>query len=174
MQTTIDPRIARELGEFDLPAYHEIPNVGLFLEQVMKYTGEYLLPLDGVSLTASMISNYVKKGIIRNPVKKQYDREQIAALFFIAVAKPVVSLEDIQLLLRLREETYPCDRAYEYFRQELKAALSYVSGTADTLPAYTERNKNEKYLLRSTIMTAAHKIYLEKYFRMLREGAAED
>ena len=79
--------IAASVRDFCLPRYNEIPNVGLYLEQTTKYICEYLAPLGEFSLTSSMISNYVKKGLIANPVKKQYSREQIAYLFFIAVAK---------------------------------------------------------------------------------------
>ena len=69
---------------FTLPDYDQIPNVGLYLEQVTKYLNEYLEPLGCTPLTGSMISNYVKKGLVKNPVKKQYDREHIARLLVIA------------------------------------------------------------------------------------------
>ena len=84
---------------FTLPAYDQIPNVGLYLEQVTKYLNEYLEPLGCTPLTGSMISNYVKKGLVKNPVKKQYDREHIARLLVVAVSKTVLSLEEVQQLL---------------------------------------------------------------------------
>ena len=87
------------INDFSLPRYNDIPNVGLYLEQVVKYISEYLEPLGSFSLTASMVSNYVKKGLIENPVKKQYDREHIAVLLMIAVVKTVLSLEEVQKLL---------------------------------------------------------------------------
>ena len=92
-------QIADSLRDFRLPRYNEIPNVGLYLEQATKYVGEYLAPLGEYTLTPSMISNYVKKGLIANPVKKQYGREQIAYLIFITVAKTVLSLEDLLLFI---------------------------------------------------------------------------
>lgn len=159
-----------EIQRFDLPSYHEIPNVGLFLEQITKYISEYLAPLESVTLTGSMISNYVKKGLIKNPVKKQYNREQIAYLFFIAVAKTVLSLEDIQLLIRLQQDTYDCEKAYSYFRCELKDVLSYVFGIKEELGAYTPKNMDEKSLLRNTIIAVAHKVYLDKYFKTIRSS----
>ena len=95
----IRKEIADSIKEFRLPEYDAIPNVGLYLEQVTLYIAEYLEPLENISITGSMIGNYVKKGLIANPIKKQYYREQIAYLIFIAVAKSVLSLEDIQLLI---------------------------------------------------------------------------
>ena len=98
-------QIAQSIKDFRLPRYQEIPNVGLYLEQATKYVCEYLEPLGEYSLTPSMISNYVKKGLIANPVKKQYGREQIAYLFFIAVAKSVRSLDALTGFIQLQQRT---------------------------------------------------------------------
>lgn len=157
-----------DIKEFNLPAYGDIPDVGLFLEQTTKYVSEYLKPLQGVSVTGSMISNYVKKKMIDNPVKKQYFREQIADIFFIAVTKSVLSLEDIQLLIELQKKTYDCETAYEYFRLELKNVLFYVCGLKEELEKVGQEQTSEKILLRNTIMTVAHKVYLDKYLLTVR------
>ncbi|MBQ1306569.1 MAG: DUF1836 domain-containing protein, partial [Erysipelotrichaceae bacterium] len=69
---------------FRLPTYREIPSVGLYLDQTSKYINECLSVIPGCSITNSMISNYVKHKLIANPVKKQYGRDQIAYLIFIA------------------------------------------------------------------------------------------
>ena len=92
MKENTKEEIQNLIKDFSLPRYNDIPNVGLYLEQVVKYISEYLEPLGSFSLTGSMVSNYVKKGLVENPVKKQYDREQIAYLFFIAVAKNMLSM----------------------------------------------------------------------------------
>ena len=87
---------AEVITNLHLPAYHAIPDVGLFLEQVTQYINSYLSPIEGAAITGSMISNYVKRGLIASPVKKQYHRDQIAQLFFITAAKSVLSLEELQ------------------------------------------------------------------------------
>ena len=97
--------LSDSIREFRLPRYAEIPNVGLYLEQATKYVCEYLAPLGEYSLTPSMISNYVKKGLVANPVKKQYGRDQIAYLFFIAVAKSVLSLDALTGFIHLQQQT---------------------------------------------------------------------
>ena len=56
----------------------------------------------GVELTPSMVSNYVKKGVISHPVKKKYSREQLAALLYIVLSKNVLSLENIETLFRMQ------------------------------------------------------------------------
>ncbi|MCR5510630.1 protein of unknown function [Lachnospiraceae bacterium XBB2008] len=154
--------------EFVLPGYSEIPGVGLFLEQVSKYINEYLTPLGEPELTGSMISNYVKKGIIDNPVKKQYGREQIAYLIYIAIAKTVLSLEDITTMIELQRETCDVESAYEYFRTRFMEILEavFTSGAIDV----SGKDTLVKALAQNMMITAAHKIYLDMTFDGLRSG----
>ena len=173
MKSRIRENMIKEAEAFDLPGYGEIPDIGLFLEQTTKYIGGYTAGLESATLTGSMISNYVKKKIIANPVKKQYNREQIATLFFIAVAKSVLSLEDIQLLLAIRRESYDCGTAYDYFRTELKAALLNVFGKETRMTPLDDKSPESKRLLRNVIIAAAHKIYLDKYFLAVRQDNEE-
>ncbi len=155
--------------QFSLPSYSEIPDVGLFLDQVCRYINEYLEPLPGFGLTTSMISNYVKKGLISNPVKKQYGREQIAYLFFIAVVKAVLSMEDLQVLIKLQQMTYPSQRAYDYFRLELRNVLEYVFEQKREMDIVGEENSKEKAILRNAIIAVAHKVYLNRMLRLEAE-----
>lgn len=161
--------IAASIREFKLPEYDAIPDVGLYLEQATKYIGSYLEPLEGVTLTASMISNYVKRGLVDNPVKKQYSREQVAYLIFIAVTKNVLSLEDLQLFIGLQKRTYTARKAYEYFCRELENVLHHVFGLKENLDEIGVEKTDEKFMLRNTIITVAHKIYLDKHFAAMRK-----
>ena len=158
--------IKNSIADFSLPRYNDIPNVGLYLEQVVKYISEYLSPLGSFSLTGSMVSNYVKKGLVENPVKKQYDRKQIASLIFIAVAKNVLSMDDILLLFKMQEKTYEPKRAYDYFCNELENVLGYVFGLKGIETIGSDSN-DTKTMLRNTIIAVAYKVYLDKYLAVL-------
>ncbi|MBQ8869227.1 MAG: DUF1836 domain-containing protein [Oscillospiraceae bacterium] len=164
MERSINEKIAASIRDFKLPDYDTIPDVGLYLEQTVRFIAEYLEPLPSISITSSMVGNYVKKGLIANPVKKLYDREQIAYLIFIAVAKTVLSLEDIQLLINLQKQSYDSKTAYQYFVNEFINVLYYIFGLKDRLDEVGEKNSDEKTMLRNTIITVAHKIYLDKCF----------
>ena len=138
-----------------LPTYDQIPNVGLYLEQVTKFLNEYLEPMGCASITGSMISNYVKKGMVKNPVKKQYDREHIASLLVIAVSKTVLSLEETVQLLH----TCPEDQeGYGLFC----TAFSRVMETVFSHGAIPNMGQT---LLEDTLTAVACKLYLEKQFR---------
>lgn len=157
------------IRDFHLPKYNEIPNVGLYLEQTSKYITDALSPLFPNAITGSMISNYVKKGLVSNPVKKQYDREQIAYLIFIAVVKNVISMDDIKLCIDIQKKTYKSVVAYTYFAEELEMLISYVFGETTLSEERGLELDSEKRMLRNIIITVAHKIYLEKYFSFMEE-----
>lgn len=162
-------RLARTVRDFRLPRYAEIPNVGLYLEQATKYVCEHLEPLGEFSLTPSMISNYVKKGLIANPVKKLYGREQIAYLFFIAVAKSVLSLDALTGFIRLQQSTYSLAKAYDYFCQEFENLLQFTFENKDTIEKVGEDTTDEKRLLYTCIVAAVQKVYLEKCLEAIKE-----
>lgn len=157
------------IGDFHLPDYNEIPNVGLYLEQTSKFISQSLSPLFDNAITGSMISNYVKKGLVGNPIKKQYDREQIATLIFIAIVKNVLSMDEIKLLIDIRKKQYTAAGAYGYFETEFKNVISYVFGMKPTLAETDGESSDEKRILRKIIITVSHKIYLGKYLSLLQE-----
>ena len=168
----MEQKIREKIAAFQLPKYEEIPEVGLFLEQVTRYISEYLKPLSGFTVTGSMISNYVKKDLIDNPVKKLYGREQIAYLFFIVIAKTVLSLEDIQLIIHLQKHSYPSETAYDYFRMELDNVLRYVFGMKEELASIGVTDTSEKAILRNTIIAVAHKVYIDECLQETRGSLA--
>lgn len=166
-------RIAESLRDFHLPRYHEIPDVGLYLEQAAKYIGGCVSPLGDMALTGSMISNYVKKGLIASPVKKQYSRDQIAHLMFISLAKRVMSLDNLRRIIRLQEQTYSTGKAYDYFCDELENYLAYVFGQKAAPDDVGSDNSDEKMILRNTLIAVSHSIYLEKWFQFIQEEETE-
>ena len=168
MKAKTREKIAEPARIFRLPLYEDIPDVGLYLEQTVKYINSYFDSFDGMNLTASMVSNYVKKGLVANAVKKQYYREQIAYLFFIAVAKNVLSMENLALFIELQKESYSVKKAYDYFCAELENVMEYVFGIKTELESVGTDDTEEKLMLRNTIITAAYKLYLECCFDMIR------
>lgn len=168
MKEAVKEAITASIQTFNLPRYEEIPDMGLYLEQTVTYISDHLSCLQSISLTPSMVSNYVKQGLIEKPVKKLYRREQIAYLFFIATAKTVLSLEDIQTLIRLQRKTYDTETAYQYFCREFENILFFIFGLKNSVEEVGAERSDEKTFLRNTIITVAHKIYLDKCFYALQ------
>ena len=173
MDKEMKRRMAGSIRGFRLPRYAEIPTVGLYLEQTIKYINSYLAPLGCMELTGSMVSNYVKKGLIPAPVKKQYFPEQISYLFFVALAKNLTSMENIDLLISVQRATYTLPVAYDYMCGELENMLFYFFGLKDRPEELGETESDEKNLLRGLIMSAANVIYLNNYIEYVRRQNQE-
>ena len=173
MKYTTKQQVTEAIRNFRLPRYYEIPNVGLYLEQTAKYISEYLEPLGDYTLTNSMISNYVKKGLVESPVKKQYNREQIAYLFFIAVAKSVLSLDALTGFIALQKRTYPLEIAYDFFCRQMEGSLQMTCDLADAIDAGDMESTDEKRLLHSCIIAVTQKIYLEKCLEAIASETVE-
>ena len=173
METSMKSRMAEPIRGFRLPRYNEIPTIGLYLEQTIKYINAHLAPLGCMELTGSMVSNYVKKGLIPAPVKKQYFPEQISYLFFVAVAKNLMSMEHIDLLMGVQRKSYTLPVAYDYMCLELENQLFHRFGLKDSLEDIGITESEEKNLLRGLISAAAEVIYLNSYFEQMRRERME-
>ena len=71
-----------------LPRYAELPDIELYMDQVLTYIDDRLQPLfpaDEKLLTSSMVNNYVKQRLIPTPSHKRYGREHVALLIFICL-----------------------------------------------------------------------------------------
>ncbi len=141
--------------------------MGLYLDQVVRYVNGVLETFGCQKITASMVSNYVKKGYIASPVKKQYYAEQIAYLFFLSVAKNVLSMENISRLFAMQKRTYETQVAYDYFCQELENMLQHIFGLKDSLEEVGSAASEEKKILRCAITAMSHIIYLGHCFEAM-------
>ena len=110
MNQEMKRRVTACAAGFSLPRYRELPSVGLYLDQTVQLVNSCFRGFPGVELTPSMVSNYVKKGVISHPVKKKYSREQLASLIYIVLSKNVLSLENIDTLFQMQPTTTSATR----------------------------------------------------------------
>ena len=169
MEHTINEQILEKVKRFRLPEYEMIPDVGLYLEQVVQYINDCFKQIPGMEITGSMISNYVKQGVVAKSIKKRYYREHIVRLIFLVVAKSVLSLDNIRLLFAMQAEVYSDYVAYEYLREETVNVGEYVFNLKAELPEIGVTQSDEKTLLRKTIISFMHKIYVDMHLELEKE-----
>lgn len=168
MKEEIKKQLADSIKDFRMPRYAQLPNEGLYLEQTTQYINNVLAPLGCMSITPSMVSNYVKKGFIASPVKKLYYAEQIAYLFYIAIAKNVLSMEHIYQLREMQKKSYTKEVAYDYLCCELENVLFYIFGLKDKIDDIGVTKSDEKVLFREVIIAASNSIHLTSCFNALQ------
>lgn len=92
---------------FEPVPWAQIPDLGLYMDQVITFIGRIYEPLYGADmksfLSPAMINNYVKGQLIPRPAGKKYSREQIALLIMIVALKQVSSMDEIRGMLALRD-----------------------------------------------------------------------
>lgn len=101
------------MQKINLPNYENIPDVGLYLDQVTKYINSYLN--EEYALTSNMITNYVKQKIVPKGYKKTYSRGHIAQFMLIAYFKTVLSMEQIKIIFTYYLKKYSIEEFYNIF-----------------------------------------------------------
>ena len=173
MDTKMKTELAEPMAQFRLPAYDQLPDMGLYLEQITKYINQCLQPLGCLEITGSMIRNYVKMGLVAKPEQKLYYADQIAHVISITILKTVLPLEYIKELFVMQRKVYPDAVAYDYLCKELENVLLYRFGVTDAVENIGTTSTMEKEMLRSAVTSVSHIIYLNACFSYLERRKNE-
>lgn len=125
-------RWEKYLDQYHLPAWDQIPNFGLYMEQVILLLRQYLdyLPpelKEEEFITSAAINNYVRTKIMPEPVKKRYYRVHIAYLLVICTLKQGLSIALIQRLLPMGLAEEQVREIYtRYAEQHQKSARFFI------------------------------------------------
>ena len=88
----------------------DLPNIDLYMDQVTTFMEDQLASTkrheDDKILTKTMINNYAKNDLLPPPTKKKYSREHMLVLTFIYYFKNLLSITDIQALLKPLTDKY--------------------------------------------------------------------
>ncbi|NQJ70996.1 DUF1836 domain-containing protein [Streptococcus suis] len=101
-----------------LPYWHELPDLDLYLDQVLLYVNQVTITPDDIEqkkLTAAMVNNYVKHKQLEKPVKKKYQKQQVARLIALTILKNVFSIQEISQTLHLLLQTNSSETLYNHF-----------------------------------------------------------
>ena len=163
-----------DIDKFHIPRWEELPEIDLYLDQVVTFVDKYLLyylndnieskddKKDQNVITKTMINNYVKQKIIDPPIKKKYNRNNIAYLFVICILKQVYSINDIDKLIKFTLETTPVETAYNSFCNVLENTLK--STFLDKKFIYEKSSSENSYVLLNVVQTISSKLYVEKIY----------
>ncbi|MBQ7175200.1 MAG: DUF1836 domain-containing protein [Lachnospiraceae bacterium] len=120
-------RWEKYIDTFRLPAWENIPDIGLYMEQVLSLLRDYFnyIPPEMVEeelITAAAINNYVRKKIMPEPVRKKYFRIHIAYLIIICLLKQSLSITMIRRFMPLDMPEEEARERYDYY-----AGLQHVA-----------------------------------------------
>lgn len=100
----------------------DLPNIDLYMDQVTTFMEEQLASTkrykEDKILTKTMINNYAKNKLLPAPEKKRYSKEHLLMLVFIYYFKNILSINDIQTLMKPITE--------KYFKSVSEKDLTYI------------------------------------------------
>ena len=149
-----------------LPRWNELPEIDLYLDQVVNYLEKYLGILnvngDEKIITKTMINNYVKLGIMPAPEKKKYSKSHIAYLMVICILKQVYSIGDIGKLISETIAYFELSKAYNRFCANIEVSIKNVFFRKEF--PHIDKMTEEQYLLKNVVQAVADKLYVEMKF----------
>lgn len=164
--------IIKEVTSTDTIEITDIPNIDLYMDQVTTFMEESLKSYkrysDDKVLTKTMINNYAKAKLFPAPVKKKYTRNHIMLLVIIYHLKSILSINDINKLLKPVTEDLKCNEksesletVYRYFVSLQKFNKENILINIDKQKGFLERediaklkNKEEIVLLLTVLLVA--------------------
>ena len=126
------------------PKWSELPSIDLYLDQVLLYVNQLdssSIVDDEKGLTAAMINNYVKNGHLDKPIKKKYNRRQLARLIVITCLKNVFAIQEVSKTISSLTKDGDSETMYDNFvmcmNEEKREGLPEVIVSAcDTVRLY--------------------------------------
>ena len=155
------------IDKFHIPRWSELPNIDLYLDQVVNLINSTLSPYIFLNndekkenvqvLTKTMINNYVKNNLIEAPEKKLYSKIQLAKLFVICILKQVYSMQDIKILISIALENTTAEEKYDSFCNLFEECLRCTFNQKD----FVDTKSDNSHLLRTVLLSCSYKIYVQ-------------
>lgn len=121
---------AEQFKTYSLPKWDELPQIDYYMDQVIEYinpfVGIFRDDNDSNLLTASMINNYVKLGLISRPIKKKYSKTHIANLIVITIIKQICVISQIKEAILIQKQSDGGRDAYNLFCKEIENSVGNI------------------------------------------------
>lgn len=150
------------LQQAQLPRWSDLPQFDLYMDQVVQFVNDAVVPLGLDPLTATMVNNYVKKGVIKAPIKKKYQPAQLANILVIAMLKPVFSLDTIANGIRFQLVDRQPAQAFDAFILAFIAAVQQANSDFTGEVTINKINKADTTNIQSAMVGLAINAVLEK------------
>ena len=153
--------------------WDQLPDFSLYMDQVLSYMDRQVIRFDeDDGLTAAMVNNYTKSGLVPRAEGKKYGREHLAYLTVICVLKRVMSTRDMDLLIREElQGDRPVRDGYAAFRDSLDKALNLTADEMESRPGGEEDLADAA--IHFALLSYAAGVASSRYVTMLRQRNAQ-
>ncbi|MDR1564241.1 MAG: DUF1836 domain-containing protein [Oscillospiraceae bacterium] len=117
----------RELDAFELLDWERLPDIELYMDQVISYmerqVAVFRLTSEEKIVTPSMINNYIKDGVVPKTVKKKYSKEHLSILSIVCTLKQILPIQDLHRMLEFLINEGEIPQVYQEFCEMQKESL---------------------------------------------------
>ena len=168
-------RWEKYLLNYRLPAWEEIHDIGLYMDQVVTLLKQYLdylppeLKEDQV-ITPAAINNYVRKKIMPEPVKKKYYRTHIAYLIMICTLKQCMSIATLQTMIPMGLTEEELKQTYTAFAKRHRAsALFFIEQVREVAAGILDHDEQKEISTADTVDLITTSAVVSGFSRLLAE-----
>lgn len=165
---------ARQEEVFRLPSWEQLPDIDLYMDQVLLLVDRSLHGFPGYEergLTASMVNNYVKQGVLPAPIKKRYGRQHLACLLMICALKPALPISAIRAVTERQMEAHAPEQVYGDFCRVFEKTAEEAA--MQTAPADAEGDAADR-IWGAALRAAAEQARAVLLYRAAFENDCED
>lgn len=161
--------------QIKFPRYEVLPDIGLYMDQVLGFVNDVISDVTTEPITRAMVNNWIKLKALPSPDKKKYSRDHLCYIFVLASLKQVFSVQQIGSFFEIQRSTYPIDIAYNYFCTEYENAINEAfEFTGKALPSVETERTEQTILIRSMVLAATNRVYIEKCLSLMADAKPED
>lgn len=167
------------LQNYTLPEWKDLPDIGLYMDQVIALLSHYLdfIPSEKPSerpITPTTINNYVRLKVMPAPIKRKYHRVHIAYLIVIFTLKQSVSISCVQKVIPAHlseEEVHSFYTSYAktlrevglFFTQQTRLAAQDILAPGDQ---DEDESSIENLIIQTMLMAGFSGILAEKLLQL--------
>ncbi len=164
-------RIKALLAEDRPGDWESLPDIDLYMDQVVSYLPRQSVGGKAPSMTPAMINNYVKDGLLPRACGKRYHKEHLIYLTAIGLLKNVLTVKDMKLLLD-REVSEGQEQAF--YEKLLKGIDEAYSRTNEDLSPDLSEEELTVAAMRLALTSCAAKAACEEILGVIREKYPEE
>ncbi len=160
------------MKDYRLPDWDELPDFGLYMDQVVALLSRYLdfIPdMDGTEkpITVSTVNNYVRLKIMPAPEKKKYSRIHLAYLLMICTLKQNLSIAYVQRVIPMGLSEDEVRQRYSTFvLRHRESALYFIeqvrSASAAVFEPAGQSSDVEELVCAAAVFSSLSRILTEK------------
>lgn len=160
--------LKRRLEEERPTPWEELPDLALYMDQIISYMPRQLIHFDqGEALTSAMVNNYIKDGLVPRAEGKRYGPVHLGYLTAVCALKKVLSVRSTGALIAAGQaRSSSPQQLYGYFCRALDQALTE---TAASIPDDAGENDLAQLALNLALRSYANQLACARILDVLQQ-----